>query len=76
MQKTNQSATSPVGTLNKTDYKSILINAGLFGASAVITYLISQISSFNLSEGLTLVITIVLGTLLKVIQKLLDGPKK
>lgn len=66
---------SPQGTLNKTDYKSLAITAGLFGLSAIITYLLTQVGSLHLSDGLALVVTTILGLILKAIQKYTDGPK-
>lgn len=68
---------SPRGAINLADVKSLLITALIFGASAVLTFVIEHIASVKLDEfipGAEAFMVLILGMLLKFVQKFLNGP--
>jgi len=44
------SDTSPAGTIDKNDWKSLVVTALLVGASAILTYFVDNASSINFGE--------------------------
>ena len=64
---------SPKGTINLSDWKSIVITLLMVGASAIISQAIVLVPMLNLGHDTTLYTGLIL-TVLKVIQKTLDGP--
>ena len=65
---------SPKYTLNSKDVKSIVITLLIVGASAIIGQLIILVPQFNLGDN-SAFYTLLLITVLKLIQKFLDGEK-
>ena len=64
---------SPKGTINLSDWKSIVITLLMVGASAIISQAIVLVPMLNLGHDTTLYTGLIL-TVLKVIQNTLDGP--
>ncbi len=68
---------SPKFTIDLADLKSLFFTSLLFGASAVLTFVIEHVASIKLDDffpGLEAFTVLILGMLLKLVQKYLNGP--